>query len=395
MTSATGRRTAALQSAARLMDHFLHGTGVTGSGPARRYLWTDAFAVCNLLELHRQGLTPPDPETSYRTLALRLVDQVHHVLGRHRSDDARSGWLSGLSEGDGERHPTAGGLRIGKRLPDRQPHEPVDPRLEWERDGQYFHYLTRWMHALLRVSEEAGPGGPHLGWALELARVSHERFLRGATGGRPGHLAWKMSVDLTRPVVESQGHHDPLDGYLTFRALSARARRHDPSRPVLEREIGNLGPLAWASGEHGWATPDPLGLGGLMGDLWRTVHLIRRGEPGLEPLVPVLMDAISAGLEDYLRPRPLQAPPAARLAFRELGLAIGLQGLQRVAAEPGYRPWLRWRFPSMESVARLGDEIRETWLDPRNRSLASWTEHEFINSVMLATALAPGGYLGD
>jgi hypothetical protein len=34
-------------------------------------------------------------------------------------------------------------LRIGKQLAERRPGERFDERLEWERDGQYFHYLTR------------------------------------------------------------------------------------------------------------------------------------------------------------------------------------------------------------------------------------------------------------
>lgn len=67
----------------------------------KRYLWTDAFAVCNFLELfHQTG------RESYKEEALMLVDQVHHVLGKHRSDDTRSGWISGLSKAEGELHPT-------------------------------------------------------------------------------------------------------------------------------------------------------------------------------------------------------------------------------------------------------------------------------------------------
>ena len=120
-----------------IMTDFAHLTGLVDAQPPRRYLWTDAFAVCNFLELYR-----PIGEEEYRQLALRLVDQVHHVQGRHRADDPRTGWISGLSEPEGEQHPTRGGLRIGKPLNERQPDEPFDERLEWERDGQYYHYLT-------------------------------------------------------------------------------------------------------------------------------------------------------------------------------------------------------------------------------------------------------------
>ena len=65
-----------------LMTDFAERTGLVGERAPRRYLWTDAFAVCNFLELER--LTG---DADYRELALRLVEQVHHVLGRHRLDD--------------------------------------------------------------------------------------------------------------------------------------------------------------------------------------------------------------------------------------------------------------------------------------------------------------------
>jgi hypothetical protein len=120
---------------------------LTGLEPAtdhpQRYLWTDAFAVCNYLELFSQT-----GDATYRDLGLRLVDQVHHTLGRHRDDDPRCGWISSLGEKEGERQPTIGGLRIGKKLNERRPDEPPDERLEWDQDGQYYHYLTKWMHAL-------------------------------------------------------------------------------------------------------------------------------------------------------------------------------------------------------------------------------------------------------
>jgi len=94
--------------------------------PAPAIPWTDAFAVCNFLELHRQK-----DDSAQRDLALALIDQVHGVLGRYREDDARTGWLSGLSGEEGRSRPTAGGLRIGKPLPERRPGEPYDDRVEW------------------------------------------------------------------------------------------------------------------------------------------------------------------------------------------------------------------------------------------------------------------------
>src|SRR6185369_1719032 len=99
----------AVASAVRLMSEFGDRTGLTSGRRPQRYLWTDAFAVCNLL-----GLGPAMGHDGHVDLALQLIDQVHHVLGRYREDDSRRGWLSGDSDEEGEAHPTRGGLRIGK-----------------------------------------------------------------------------------------------------------------------------------------------------------------------------------------------------------------------------------------------------------------------------------------
>ena len=131
------KKNTTLEFVKEIMLDFAQLTGLEPvSDHPKRYLWTDAFAVCNYLELFR--LTNNDV---YRDLALRLVDQVHHTLGRHRDDDTRNGWISGLDDEKGELHPTKGGLRIGKKLNERKPDEPPSERLEWDQDGQYYHYL--------------------------------------------------------------------------------------------------------------------------------------------------------------------------------------------------------------------------------------------------------------
>ena len=81
-----------LDLAVDLMTRFAERTGATSGGAGRRYLWTDAFAVCNFL-----GLAAATGDGRYAESALRLVERVHAVLGRHRGDDGRSGWLSGRS----------------------------------------------------------------------------------------------------------------------------------------------------------------------------------------------------------------------------------------------------------------------------------------------------------
>ena len=76
------------------MRDFAQETGLSDTSRiTRRYLWTDAFAVCNFLELYRQT-----GEDWYLATARKLVEQVHLVLGRFSEDDARKGWISGLDE---------------------------------------------------------------------------------------------------------------------------------------------------------------------------------------------------------------------------------------------------------------------------------------------------------
>jgi hypothetical protein len=153
----------------QIMAEFARLTGLSPVGKSpRRYLWTDAFAVCNFLELYDQT-----GDERYRQLALDLVDQVHNTLGRHRHDDPRTGWISGLDEQEGKKHPTAGGLRIGKKMNERGRADPLDESLEWDRDGQYYHYLTKWMHALNRVSRVT-EDCTYNRWAMELAKTAHE-----------------------------------------------------------------------------------------------------------------------------------------------------------------------------------------------------------------------------
>ena len=132
------------------------------------------------------------------------------------------GWISGLSETQGELHPTRGGLRIGKPLPERPRGAPFDEQLEWDRDGQYFHYLTKWMHALDQVSRATRDARFNT-WARELAEAAHRSFTGEPHGHGAPRMVWKMSIDLSRPLVPSMGQHDPLDGLITCLQLQATA----------------------------------------------------------------------------------------------------------------------------------------------------------------------------
>ncbi len=269
--------------------------------------------MCNYVGLH-EALGERHP----LDLALGLVDQVHHELGRFRSDDRRRGWISGLSEEEGGRHPTAGGLRIGKGRPEREPGEPYDPDAEWDRDGQYYHYLTRWMWALGRVSRVTGDPR-YLLWAVELAAAAHRAFVQAGEPGAPPIIHWKMSTDLARPLVASTGQHDALDGFITLSALQAMEARTTPGRGsgVLAREVAELG--------------------------------------------------LSIGLA-----------------------AVSRMGRKAAASHLGASPTA---FEPLRRHLALRGEIEAYWVEPDHRRSATWTDHRDINAVMLATSLAPNGYL--
>ncbi len=377
-----------------IMVQFAEATGLTPAGePPRRYLWTDAFALCNFLELYHQT-----GEEGYRDLALRLVDQVHGLLGRHREDDRRTGWISGLSEPEGQRHPTIGGLRIGKEMNERLPDEPLDDRLEWDRDGQYFHYLTKWMHALNHLSRVMKEG-VYNEWALELAKTAHDRFTYFPNFGRRKRMYWKMSIDLSYPLVPSMGQHDPLDGYITFCQLQATTERFfkKSTGADLKNEIDDLAEMCEG---QSWVTDDPLGIGGLLSDALRLTQLMAEDYLGLTELLKILLDSARLGLEKFLRTDPWKLPAEYRLAFRELGLSIGLHAVNKVRSmieeNTDLVPkadTLRTSLTALMGFEPLIETIEQFWLEPANQSAKSWRGHLEINRVMLATSLAADGFL--
>lgn len=362
-----------------MMLEFADSTGVTGHVPPRRYLWTDAFAVRNFLELFERT-----NQDRYRQLALDLVDQVHHLLGRHRADDSRSGWISGLAPEEAERHPTCGGLRIGKELPERQRGEPADPQLEWERDGQYFHYLTRWMQALHEVRRKTGDDR-YLVWAQELAVTAHRAFTYEVAPGGSKRMFWKMSIDLSRPLVESMGHHDPLDGLITCLDLETAGHFGPEKQRELSVAIEDFDLMC--TGVR-WGTEDPLGIGGLLEGAARLCRLVRERAVERRELLMHLLREGKASLQVFSRSVLLRQPADYRLAFRELGLAIGLHVLAKVRHLAAGDTELQSLLAELQPYQPLARQIDGFWSDPAARRAAPWREHREINDVMLAASLA-------
>ena len=363
------------------MHAFGERTGVTSNAPARRYLWTDAFAVCNYLALHQQTGAALWLERVHQ-----LISHVHHVLGRHRPDDRRTGWISGLDEVDGARHPTAGGLRIGKPLPERGRTDRPDERIDWDRDGQYYHYVTRWLHALTRTSRVTADS-ELLRYAVELASVAHRAFCHEVAGEK--RLYWKLSIDLSQPVVSSMGQHDALDGLAVTAAIAAE-QPQDLQGPL--RDLRDM------CTQRGWATSDALGIGGLLTDALILAQLIGAvPEVSAQLLERVLRDA-ARSLDLVTMGRYMEDPAHSRLPFRELGLSLGLAAVERLdeMRRRGTLPGAANVAASMDALVRhvpLRTQIEAFWLEPAHQRVDTWRDHEDINAVMLATSVLPDGYL--
>lgn len=364
-----------------IMMEFAEETGLTTKkNPPRRYLWTDAHAVCNFLSLYK--VTGDD---TYKDLAVRLIDQVHHVLGKHRDDDARSGWISGLNEEEGELYPTKGGLRIGKKLNERGPNDFPDPSLEWDQDGQYLHYVTKWMHALSRASAVTGDERFGL-WAAELAKAAHHGFSH-TVGGRRRYY-WKMSIDLSRPLVTSSGHHDPLDAYITYNEIE-----YGMKKKILQSEIEEVSGMLQGSY---WDTDDSLGIGGLLFDAGRVTQLTVAKQLKDDGFASSLMQSARRSLATQSRRSMLEAPADYRLAFRELGMSIGLHAvplMNNILQTRQLKGSALANADQLQSFVALGKEIEDFWLLPAHQRGRRWKEHLDINRVMLATSLLPDEFL--
>jgi hypothetical protein len=116
-------------------------------------------------------------------------------------------------------------------------------------------------------------------------------------------------------------------------------------------------------------------------------------------LVSLLRDAES-GIENFVRSRSLNASADYRLAFRELGLSIGLHAIVKMQKTIQQHPEnfsnqqeLQARLSGLGRFLPLLERIERFWLEPGNQQSHSWTGHRDINTVMLATSLAPEAYL--
>jgi hypothetical protein len=193
------------------------------------------------------------------------------------------------------------------------------------------------------------------------------------------------------------GHHDPLDGLITYSEIQATAGKYSERPQDLSAEIADMGQICEGKS---WTTDDPLGIGSLLCGAYKIAQLIVADSFILPDLLDSVLDDSLTGLDYFATKSPLNLPADYRLAFRELGLSIGLQAIERLQGlleqYPGVfkkRPLMHSHIRSLMRYARLSELINTFWLESKNRESRSWTAHRNINMVMLATSLSPDGYL--
>src|SRR3989338_7735994 len=303
------------------------------SGTQTRYLWTDAFAVCNFLTLFIET-----KQEQYLNQAKSLIDEVHNVLGKDRLLKHRLGNST-------DDHPLLGGLRIGKKH--NEEHE--------DGDGQYFHYLTKWMFALNRMSLVTGQQFYNK-WSIELAESMHDRFINRSST-KTLRMYWKISIDGSRPIVQSEGNLDPYDGYITYKLLRSVNSLFEGGEGtlVLERQIKEMETMVHIK-YPSYYSYDPLDLGET---LWISSWFPK--EEWAKHLHSVALESV----EDLWTTRTSKR---YRLAFRDFGTSLGLQTIPQ----------------TNDKCNKIVGEIHKTWQDH------IFERDQDITPVMYCSSLIPG-----
>lgn len=228
----------------------------------KRYLWTDAYGLMLYVSLFRHF-----NDKIYLDKSELLVKNVKSILGRKK------------------------GFRIGE-----------DP----ERDGQYFHYLTKWMYALNELGRLI-PKYHHE--AVQLAKDVHPHFFVPNIG-----MIWKMEEDLSKPYRGyGFGGLDSYDAFVTYRVL-------DPE--ILKREISDVWTIV-SQDYPKFSCSQDLGLGET---LWMAHHF--PNEDWAKKIIQVSLRE----LERMWRPkgyfiRDSKWDPNTILAFGNHGVSIGIQSI--------------------------------------------------------------------
>ena len=254
------------------------GEAAEAPGGQRRYLWTDAFAVLNLVtDAARCGDEGDEGGARPLEAALALVETTTRTLGSPRAPDlpmAPSEYplftldpvVPQTPHRANGRKPRWRGLRIGKRLAAKS----SDPGMAL--DGQYFHYVDKWLVALARLASELPEDDPrrvrvateavHVVKDVHPHFIEREPFINGPSidafsadrdarqetrVGAPIGVRWKINADAS-PVVglpRARPSSDAVSGSIAY-GLVDRAARAAGVRVPIEHERGEMRRIARA-----------------------------------------------------------------------------------------------------------------------------------------------------
>lgn len=243
-----------------------------------------------------------------------------------------------------------GGLRIGKKY--NEDHD--------DGDGQYFHYLTKWMFALNRMSLVTGEE-LYNRWAIEMAESMHDRFIN-RTSPHQLRMYWKISIDGSRPLVRSEGNLDPFDGYVTYKLLRNVHSLFNQSEKsdVLKTQIHEMERMVMKKYSN-YSSHDPLDLGE---SLWISCWF--SNEEWSQHIQNVALECLDElWTEKYFD----SSSRRYRLAFREFGTSLGLQTIPT---------------PRDEKWHQRVESIHDTWKD------RIYERDHDITPVMYCSSIVPG-----
>jgi hypothetical protein len=208
--------------------------------------------------------------------------------------------------------------------------------------------------------------------AIALAKAIHPAFVYNRSSPRP-RMYWKMTMDLQKPLVHSEGNLDPVDGLVVFSLLQ---RTDGIDSTVLKDEIDDYKRVTETKW-RGYTSSDPLDLGMT---LW-TAHWFAKEEEWAQGLI----HRAGRDTEQFWASSYFKRRMDHRLAFRDFGLALGMRcGLAQ--SDP------KW--------TERADSILHSWEraglvpEPRDSNEAGMNAEEDlipISCVMYAAAVAPGG----
>jgi hypothetical protein len=184
-----------------------------------------------------------------------------------------------------------------------------------------------------------------------------------------------------------------LDGFISFREAQHALAKLSTDAGVADLSLA-IESLSALCQDRDWMTDDPLGLGGLLFDAARLCQLLGNEQFDDARLLEDILGACRDGLTSLLAGRYLIQPVSYRLAFRELGLAIGLKALPIIsdAMKKNNGP-LQRIVDQLSRYESLSGEIERVWLPHAQNQDQIWQSHQDINEVMLATALIPETFL--